>query len=283
MKVAILAFVVFLLILVALAMPVRAEADVDPVAFCAGFEGWQMDLRGVDEDPPDPQCGPGDFMVDVNTVLEGPFDFKGALNNIRSRGGFGTLWFQPAPVTPEPTPEPTEEPTTEPTEEPTPEPQPVSAPEGFCSGSVGWPVNLATDIPQEPACGAGDYLVEVAGQLREPLPDFGAAGANLAARGNVGTLWFEPEEVMPPLRLETFLPAIQVAKEDSLAPADFCDGTVGWLLDLASQDPINPGCKNSHGKFLITVGDTAEKIRGFEAAVENLRSLGGVGTFWFVE
>lgn len=167
--------------------PVNAEMtsplpEVEaPAGFCQNQVGWQLDLSA--EWPLNPYCYPGEYFVDVEGTLEGPFEaFHEAVFNLQDRGGVGTLWFQPQtewqiflPVVSAPLQQIT-----------------VTAPNGFCQNQVGWVIDLANQIPADPGCGLGTWFVIVETVVSDPIPGFAGAVANLASRSGVGTLWFQP-------------------------------------------------------------------------------------------
>lgn len=258
-----LAFVLLCLTLVVIFTPAAlAESSASPGGFCAGTEGWQLDLSGGD--PPDPQCGNGKFKVDVGGELSNEFNsFNEALDNLRSRGNKGTMWFTPVSPTPTPTATPTA----------TPQPQNTTAPQNFCEGTVGWPVNLATDIPQDPSCGDGTYRVDVNGQLAENIDSLNQAISNLRERSDTdtGTLWFAPAPKPTPEPVPV------------TAPADFCQGTIAWVVNLDTQIPQNPACTPGSGTFKVDQDGLSGAMLTWQVVQLNLATRQGELAIWFTK
>ncbi len=251
----IIAFAVFLgVAYVANPIPASANGTIPPPSateFCSGQKAWSMDLNNNPQ-PADPNCGPGKYVVDVTGNLSPKQPtFEDALNYLAQpeEGGVGSIWFIPEPQTPEP--------------------QPVSAPEGFCEGNAEWPLDLNTQIPQDPKCeDGGEYIVDVGGTLSNPFDTFELAVYNLSARGYVGTLWFDPPIVIEPL--------------ESQAPQGFCDGTVGWGLNLKFNIPIDPQCPE--GRYMVDVGGDFGDVEfdNLQDALTNLTERGQIGALWFI-
>lgn len=220
---------------------------IDPVEFCDGHVGWPMDLRQLEEEdwPVDPQCGLGKFVVVVNDEQTGPFTpFLTALRNLASRGGFGSVWFQPAAL-------------------------PKSfAPNGFCNGGIGWGINLANVVPQDPGCTNGEIAV-VVGEMIETTGVFTNAVTNLNNRGGEGAFWFQPVQPSPP------------DPQPVTAPAGFCNGNDGWSVNLTTDIPQEPSC--GFGVYKVDVsGVLSDPVQNLQDAVTNLSNRGQIGTFWFV-
>jgi hypothetical protein len=137
-------------------LPLMVKAVTVPEGWCDGNVAWPVQ-EGAQL--PNPDCGSGTVIVDVEGEQTRHAAFADAISELDGRAG--TLWFEPA----------------------------LTAPEGFCLGSEPWPIP-ADSVLANPNCGSGNYAADIQGNVTL-VGGFDEAVAFLNFQA--GTFWFQPQ------------------------------------------------------------------------------------------
>lgn len=112
-------------------LPLIGKPIKVPENWCKGEVAW---ILQADANPPDPNCGSGTVIVDLEGEQTRHATFTEAVEYLDFRAG--TLWFEPA----------------------------LQAPDGFCQGNVPWSIP-ENAVLADPGCNAGQYAVDIQGTI----------------------------------------------------------------------------------------------------------------------